>query len=83
MEFLVISKFIRLVVGGIIVFLAYTAYKKTGYSPMILVGLGFGLIGIASTIVEEALKNFEHVELFAEIIEILGLIILIIAIKRS
>lgn len=83
MEFLVISKIIRVAIGGLIVLLAYKAYKRTGYSPMLLVAIGFGLIGVASTVIEEALKAFEHARLLSEITEIAGLVILVIAIKRS
>ncbi len=83
MELLVISKIARVAVGVIIVLLAYKAYRTTGYSPMILVALGFGLFGVVSAVVEEAFKAFEHARLLAEITEILGLVILVIAIKRS
>lgn len=83
MDPLVISKIVRVALGGIIVLLAYKAYRKTGYSPMILVALGFGLLGVVSAVVEEAFKAFEHARLLAEITEILGLAILVVAIKRS
>ncbi|GBE53984.1 hypothetical protein BMS3Bbin15_00132 [archaeon BMS3Bbin15] len=64
MDLLVVSKLVRMIVGGIIVFLAYKAYRRTGYSPMIMVGVGFGLIGVASTIVEEGFKASEYGRFF-------------------
>ncbi len=72
-----------MMVGGIIVFLAYRAYRRTGYSPMIRVGVSFGFIGIASTVVEEGFKASEYGRLFSEITEVIGLVILLIAIIRS
>jgi hypothetical protein len=83
MDLLAFSKIVRMAVGGVIVLFAYRAYERTGYSPMILVALGFGLIGIASTAVEEILRGLEHARLLSELTEILGLIVLVVAIRRS
>ncbi len=83
MDYLLFSKLVRLAVGSLIVFMAYTAYKRTGYPPMLLVALGFGLIGIISILIEEAFKEYEFARLLSEITEILGLITLIIAIKKG
>jgi hypothetical protein len=83
MDLLVISKVVRVALGGLIVLLAYKAYRRTGYSPMLLVAIGFGLFGVASAVVEEAFKAFEHARLLAEMTEILGLAIMVIAIRRS
>jgi len=45
-------------------FFAYRVYRRTGYSSMIIVGGGFGLIGIVRKIVERGFKALEYRRFF-------------------
>lgn len=77
---------IHLVVGFILVFYAAKAYKKTRYLPMLLLVAGFTLLVLGETVIEDFfnfLNNNTLEELIAESFEIVGFVILIIAVKKS
>jgi uncharacterized membrane protein YccC len=77
---------IHLVIGFILVFYAAKAYKKTRYPPMLLLVAGFTVLVLGETVVEDALyfigSKFIQ-ETIAEAFEIVGFIILILAVKKS
>ena len=76
---------IHLAVGAALVYITMKAYKKTKYPPMALLAVGFFLIGIGDTILGDVLSFMEQetVEIIAESVEIIGFIVLILAVKRS
>lgn len=77
---------IHLVVGFILVFYAAKAYKKTKYPPMLLLVTGFTILILGETIVEDALyflNNNVIQEIIAEGFEIVGFVVLILAVKKS
>ncbi len=77
---------IHLVVGLGLVYLAMKAFKKTKYPPMALLAAGFALIVVGDTIIGDIVEVFgENIvgEIVEESIEIVGFIILILAVKRS
>ena len=77
---------IHLIVGFVLVFFAAKAFKKTKYPPMALLVLGFSLIVIGDTVIGDLVEFFEQGifgEILEEGIEIVGFIILILAVKRS
>ena len=82
-DFLILA--IHLLVGFILVYFAMKAFKKTRYPPMALLAIGFSLIVIGDTIVGDLFQAFGSyvAEVIEEVIEIIGFIILIIAVKRS
>ncbi len=61
------------------------AFRKTKYPPMALLALGFSLIVIGDTIIGDILSFLETdlLEIIEESIEIVGFIVLILAVKRS
>ena len=77
---------LHLTVGFVLVFFAARAFKKTKYPPMALLVLGFSLIVIGDTIIGDIVEFLEQ-DIFGEIIEegieIVGFIVLILAVKRS
>jgi len=76
----------HLIVGFILVFLAVKAFRKTKYPPMALLVIGFSLIVIGDTVVGDVMEYLEQDifgEIITETIEILGFIVLILAVKRS
>jgi len=76
----------HLIVGFILVFLAVKAFRKTKYPPMALLAIGFSLIVIGDTVVGDVMEYLEQDifgEIITETIEILGFIVLILAVKRS
>lgn len=82
----VIITAVHLVVGFILVFYAAKAYKKTKYPPMLLLVAGFSVLVLGETIIEDLfnfLNNNLLQELVAESFEIVGFIILILAVKKS
>jgi len=77
---------LHLIVGLVLVYLAIKAFKKTKYPPMALLAIGFSLIVIGDTIVGDLMEFLEQGifgEVLTEGIEILGFIVLILAVKRS
>lgn len=76
---------IHFVVGLILVFFAMKAFKKTKYPPMALLALGFSLIVLGDTIIGDVLSFLEEGlgDVIEESIEIVGFLILILAVKRS
>jgi len=77
---------VHLIAGFVLVYLAVKAFKKTRYPPMALLVAGFSLIVVGDTIVGDLMEFLEQGffgELLSEGIEILGFIVLILAVKRS
>ncbi|MEJ2259186.1 MAG: hypothetical protein P8X78_01525 [Nitrosopumilaceae archaeon] len=76
---------VHLVVGFALVYIAMKAFKKTKYPPMALLALGFSLIVVGDTVLGDILSFLEHdvLEIIEESIEIVGFIVLILAVKRS
>ena len=76
---------IHLIVGFTLVYIAMKAFRKTKYPPMALLALGFSLIVIGDTIIGDILSFLETdlLEIIEESIEIVGFIVLILAVKRS
>lgn len=77
---------LHLIAGLVLVYLAIKAFKKTKYPPMALLAIGFSLIVIGDTIIGDLMEFFEQGvfgEVLTEGIEILGFIVLILAVKRS
>jgi hypothetical protein len=77
---------VHLAVGFILVFYAAKAYKKTKYPPMLLLVAGFTILVLGETIIEDALYFIGSKliqETIAESFEIVGFIILILAVKKS
>ena len=76
----------HLTVGFILVYFAVKAFRKTKYFPMALLVIGFSLIVVGDTIVGDVMEFLEQGllgEVITEGIEILGFIVLILAVKRS
>ena len=77
---------LHLTVGFMLVYFAVKAFKKTKYPPMALLAIGFSLIIVGDTIVGDMMEFLEQGifgEVVTEGIEILGFIVLILAVKRS
>lgn len=77
---------IHLVVGFILVFYAAKAYKKTKYPPMLLLVAGFSILVLGETVIEDFfnfLNDNVLQEIIAESFEIVGFVILILAVKKS
>ncbi|MCE9652993.1 MAG: hypothetical protein K8Q89_08080 [Nitrosarchaeum sp.] len=77
---------LHLTVGFVLVYLAAKAFKKTKYPPMALLVIGFSLIVVGDTIIGDVMEFLEQGifgEVLSEGIEILGFIVLILAVKRS
>jgi len=76
----------HLIVGFTLVFYAAKAFKKTKYAPMMLLVIGFTLLVIGETVVEDAfsfLNNGDLQKIIEEGFEIAGFIVLILAVKKS
>jgi len=76
----------HLIVGFILVFYAAKAFKKTKYTPMMLLVIGFTLLVLGETVVEFAfsfLNDKSIVKIIEEGFEIAGFIVLILAVKKS
>ena len=76
----------HLVVGFILVFYAAKAFKKTKYRPMLLLVIGFTLLILGETVVDDAfgfLNNENLQQIIEESFEIAGFIVLILAVKKS
>ncbi|EGG42405.1 DUF7521 family protein [Candidatus Nitrosarchaeum limnium] len=77
---------VHLIAGLVLVYLAIKAFKKTKYPPMALLAIGFSLIVIGDTIIGDYMEFLEQGifgEVLTETIEILGFVVLILAVKRS
>jgi len=76
---------IHLIVGFALVYITMKAFKKTRYPPMALLGVGFSLLVIGDTILDDVLSflNPDILSTIEEIIEISGFVVLILAVKRS
>ena len=72
--------------GFLLVFYAAKAYKKTKYPPMLLLVIGFSLLVLGETILDDAfsfLHNENLQQMIEESFEIVGFIVLILAVKKS
>lgn len=75
---------IRFGVGSVLIVLALRAYLKTRISAMLFLTLGFTLLTIGHLFADiYFFENIEKGRLLSEIFDILGLIALIIAVKKS
>jgi hypothetical protein len=77
---------VHLVVGFILVFYAAKAYKKSKYPPMLLLVVGFSVLVLGETVIEDFfdfLNDNVLQEVIAESFEIAGFAILILAVKKS
>jgi len=77
---------LHLTVGFVLVYFAVKAFKKTKYPPMALLVIGFSMIVVGDTIIGDVMEFLEQGifgEVLSEGIEILGFIVLILAVKRS
>jgi hypothetical protein len=77
---------IHLIVGFALVYFAAKAFHKTKYPPMLLLVIGFSLLVIGDTVIDDLLSftvDSEILEWMEESIEIAGFLVLIFAVKRS
>jgi hypothetical protein len=77
---------VHLIVGFLLVFYAAKAFKRTKYAPMMLLAIGFTLLVIGETVIENAfsfLNNEDMQKIIEEGFEIAGFIVLILAVKKS
>ena len=76
---------VHLIVGFTLVYITTKAFKKTRYPPMALLAVGFSLLVIGDTIVDDVLSFLSNdiISTIEEIIEISGFLVLILAVKRS
>lgn len=76
----------HLIVGFLLVFFAAKAFKKTRFQPMLLLVIGFTLLVIGETVIEDAfsfLQNENLQKIIEEGFEIAGFLVLILAVKKS
>jgi len=76
----------HVIVGFLLVFYAAKAYKKTKYPPMLLLVIGFSLLVLGETIIDDVfsfLHNENLQQMIEESFEIVGFIVLILAVKKS
>jgi len=77
----------HLLLGFYLIYLAAQAYKRTGLSSMLFLALGFGLIIIGDTAIEDLLyrayNSFTLTKSVSEVFEIAGFLVLLYAVKRS
>lgn len=76
----------HVIVGFLLVFYAAKAYKKTKYPPMLLLVIGFSLLVLGETIIDDAfsfLHNENLQQMIEESFEIVDFIVLILAVKKS
>jgi len=76
---------IHLIVGFALVYITTKAFKKTHYPPMILLAVGFSLLVIGDTIIDDVLSflSADIIRVVEEVMEIIGFLVLILAVKRS
>jgi hypothetical protein len=73
-------------VGFVLVYFAAKAYRKTKYPPMLYLVIGFTILVLGETVIEDLfyfLQNNFLEELVAECFEIVGFVVLILAVKKS
>jgi hypothetical protein len=75
----------HLIVGFLLVFFAARAFKRTKYPPMLLLVIGFTLLVLGETVIEDAFSFVgETLQRYIEEgFEIAGFIVLIWAVKKS
>ncbi|MDE1862673.1 MAG: hypothetical protein KGI33_07160 [Thaumarchaeota archaeon] len=76
----------HLIAGFTLVFFAAKAFKRTRYTPMILLAIGFTLLVLGETVIEygvSSLGNETLQKFIEEGFEIAGFIVLIVAVKKS
>ncbi|MGI0045868.1 MAG: DUF7521 family protein [Nitrosotalea sp.] len=76
----------HLIVGFLLVFFAAKAFKRTKFPPMLLLAIGFTLLVLGETLVEDAflfLNNGGLQKIIEESFEIAGFAVLILAVKKS
>jgi len=75
----------HLVAGFLLVFFAAKAFKRTKYPPMLLLVIGFTLLVLGETVIEDAFSFLESglQKYIEEGFEIAGFIVLIWAVKKS
>ena len=76
----------HLAVGFTLVFFAAKAFRRTKYTPMVLLAIGFTLLVLGETVVEYGvafLQNETLQKFIEEGFEIAGFVVLIIAVKKS
>lgn len=88
MEALLLSlEIVHLVLGFFLIYIALRAYKRTGYRSMVLLAVGFALMVIGDTVIEDLLyrtyDNYALTRTTSEIFEILGFLVLLFAVKKS
>jgi hypothetical protein len=77
---------IHVAVGFVLVYFAAKAYRKTKYPPMLYLVIGFTILVLGETVIEDLfyfLQNNFLEELVAECFEIVGFVVLILAVKKS
>ena len=77
---------IHVTIGFILVYFAAKAYRKTKYPPMLYLVMGFTILILGETVVEDLLyflQNSFLQSLIAESFEIIGFVVLILAVKKS
>jgi hypothetical protein len=75
----------HLIAGFLLVFFAAKAFKRTKYPPMLLLVIGFTLLVLGETIIEDAFSFLQSdlEKYIEEGFEIAGFIVLIWAVKKS
>jgi len=76
----------HLIVGFLLVYFAAKAFKRTKYTPMLLLVIGFTLLVLGETAIEYAfsfLQNEDLQKIIEEGFEIAGFAVLILAVKKS
>ena len=76
---------IHILVGLLLVYFAARAYKRTKYFPMLLITFGFFLIVFGDTILRDLLNIDYKIsgDMFEELVETSGFILVIIAVIKS
>jgi hypothetical protein len=76
---------IHILAGFFLVYVAAKAYKRTKYIPMLVLTFGFFLIVIGDTVVGDLINISDQsaAELFEELVETFGFILIIIAVIKS
>lgn len=77
---------VHVTVGFILVYFAAKAYRKTRYPPMLYLVIGFTILILGETVIEDLfyfLENNVLEGLIAESFEIVGFVVLILAVKKS
>lgn len=85
MESYFVIVIIHILVGLFLVYFAARAYKRTRYFPMLLLTFGFFLIVFGDTILGDLLNIDYKIagDMFEELVETSGFILVIIAVIKS